>query len=160
MFRRLGKQAWKTRRTKKGLAAGIAIQITERNPPSVDGDPVACDDAGPGPQVPSMASLQPQPLETDVAIPTASLDSPPFCFLAFQAQAVSLVGQTQVCLCLHCKGCWESNPWLGFHNGKKLCFPPRCPHGKFPHGAGRCGCWAAPERYESPAHPAQTYTHT
>ena len=75
-------------------------------------------------------------LEVEVAVPPAGLDSPHFSFFGYQAQVVSLAGQTQVCLCFCCKGCWETTPGLASIMGRCSASCQDAQSGKFPRGAG------------------------
>lgn len=87
-------------------------QMRQRNP-RMWRDLVACIDAGPGLQGPSLVSLSLLTLEVEVATPPAGLDSPHFSFFGYQARVVSLAGQTQVCLCFSCKAAGKQPPaWL------------------------------------------------
>lgn len=121
-------------------------------------DPNACDDTGPEPQVLSLASLPLKPLKTDVAAPTASLDSPPFSFLVSGPGGI-LGCQTQMCPCLCCKGCWESDPRLGFRSEKKLYFPPVLTQQGASHEEQGVQVPGSPERYKSPP-PCPKHTQT
>ena len=84
-------------------------------------DPVVCDGADTGPQGPLLASPHRSPGKRGVAVPSASLGSPPPSFLVYQAQGVSAVGQTQVCApAFAAKAAGKASPGPGFHSGKQL----------------------------------------
>ena len=122
-------------------------------------DPVVCDGADTGPQGPLLASPHRSPGKRGVAVPSASLGSPPPSFLVYQAQGVSACGGPNpgVCPCLCCKGCWESKPraWLPQW---EAALPLTETHmvGSFPDSTRRFRCCVAPENYKSTLPP---HTH-
>ena len=109
-------------------------QMRQRNPPNVEGPGCLhlCWSWAAG----AILGVTVTGLEVEVATPPAGLDSPHFSFFGCQNQVVSLAGQTRVCLCFCCQGCWETTPGLASVMGRCSASCRDAQSGKFPRGAG------------------------